>query len=125
MARFRLRVFSHYGVIHPKVIMRCIYLAEHSIILKFGFKLLFKVEGPLPSSYKPLIWFDGYTVDLKPDGTLEISDNGGHIFTSTVDGLSAGTVYNIWGHYEKGTGSNGVCEVSFDIVGNPGAEQRQ
>ena len=54
-----------------------------------------------------------------PNGTLQVSDNGGHIFTRTVDALSAGTVYNIWGHYRKGTGSNAVCEVSFDIVGHP------
>ena len=83
------------------------------------FNLLFKVEGPLPPSFKPLVWFDGYNVYLLPDGTLQVSDNGKHILTTTVDGLSAGTVYNIWGHYRKGTGSNAVCEVSFDIVGHP------
>ena len=41
------------------------------------------------------------------------------IAETTVDALSAGTVYDIWGHYKKGTGLNGVCEVSFATAGGP------
>jgi Pectate lyase superfamily protein len=59
-----------------------------------------------------------YALYLTTGGNLLVFDGvGGAIAETTVDALSAGTVYDIWGHYKKGTGLNGVCEVSFATAG--------
>lgn len=89
------------------------------------FKFYVKLET-LPASQEVLFSFADaffnflYKVNIDPGGTLNVKDQiFGNIDQTTVDALSTGTVYNIWGHYNKGSGSNAVCEVSFDTVGNP------
>lgn len=63
---------------------------------------------------------DLYSIILKSsDKTLIVEDTGAGVFANTVDALTVGTIYNIWGHYKKGSGANGTCEASFDVAGNP------
>jgi hypothetical protein len=54
------------------------------------------------------------SVAVNPSGTLRISSSS---VDSTVDAISAGTVYNVWFHFKSGTGSDGVLDVGFSTNG--------
>ncbi len=52
-----------------------------------------------------------------PPNTLT-ARNGTTNATTTVTGLTAGADYNIWFHWKKGSGANGIGSVGFDVAAN-------
>ena len=88
------------------------------------FKFYLKVET-LPSIATPIftvansLFNSIHDVIIETDGRLSIGDHLGNMNASTVDAISTGTVYNVWVHFKKGTGTDQFGEVSFDIPGNP------
>jgi hypothetical protein len=81
-------------------------------------KLLFKPEA-LPSTFSQCFLLnDGsfntiFQMVLNASGTLTVADNGAGVFQITTDAMSAGTLYRLYFHYKKGTGSNGIAEGGF------------
>ncbi len=59
-----------------------------------------------------------YRLRIQSDGTLLVHDASATLVGQTVSAMSAGTAYQVWGHYKKGTGANAVLECSFDTPGS-------
>jgi hypothetical protein len=81
-------------------------------------KLLFKPEA-LPSTFSQIFAVnDGsfntvFQMVMNSSGTMTVADNGAGVFQATSDAMSAGTLYRLYWHYKKGTGSNGIAEGGF------------
>jgi hypothetical protein len=88
---------------------------------EFWWKFRIKIET-MPSGTLTILqgsdasFNNNYQVLLNSSGTLTIQDNSGFLFTTTTDTMAAGTIYDVWGHYKVGTGTNSICEVSFDVA---------